>query len=1554
MESARADKQVKQVTALEDAVKSSAGTPRSSKTKSKTQTAPVSAVQPQTVAAPVVKTKDSSAKKPARAVQKVVEAAPALVVSAAPSMADEFDIPSRKNRKPVAKSRSSQPANVAALVSVEPLLEAATELVEKAVTEPVVPENAAPSRKNRGNRAQSAMVEAARVEPTLAALRTALEETESAALQPETPSSTDDFSQSLSEATAELVLDNAVPSRKNRNNRKKATPETPLLEAVTPPAEIAEIKERVEPEQPALETAPEALPTTKSSSRRGKGKTVRPEIMPAPTEAVVEAQALEPVEPVPVEEMIPSSTQAEPVVPSRRRNRGEAKPTPADVVPARAIQSRTPKPVVPEVKGRSSRRRPAKTPVEVPFLLEVDNAETPIEVTSVHTLENVVSSDVPTFEELSAPSETVHDAVREFYEGTPALDGEGSLESRPSQPSLESQPSSQSVPTSGERPSRRRRRGRGEPRPAQPSAEVQPAQAAFIQENAEPEFGPPDDDLEITSGNLDVYGIYGEDSSEAALETVAERNSSEMDSSGVDSTEIDSSEATQDRTGRTPDDAVLEFFRRHRKPWHVRDLERGLPRIDRTLIGGKRDLETLLERLTEAGTLIRTRKHTYGLVEVMNLVRGRFQGNSKGFGFVIPEDDSEDLYIDRESTLEAWNGDTVLARVEGRRGKEESPRGTIARIVKRGHDTLVGTLEFSKGYALLKPDDPKVPHRVLLLPDNLENVKGGARVLANLFWPEATGEDEVYGAIQDILGDSDNPETETKAVILKHDLRDEFPLSVEREAEKVALELSPANYAGRLDLRDRNIFTVDGRDAKDFDDAIHIEALEGGGFLVGVHIADVSFYVREGSELDKEAYARATSVYLPGKVLPMLPEKLSNGVCSLVPDQDRLTLSAMIQLSSDGEVQAYHLGPSVIHSKARLTYDEVQAYSEGAAPMPVQARALEGDLHLLLKLTTKMRTKRLREGSLDFKLREVKVEVDREGNLTLIPIREETARGMIEDLMLLANKVVAGYMLEKNVPALYRIHQDPSPSSFQEVSVKIARLGLAFPGNEPTPQNYQAVLKQARGTPQESFVNQALLRSLQQAKYSHENLGHFGLAFDEYLHFTSPIRRYPDLQVHRALRASLEGRMRGAVKEQLEAKLPEMGTHTSERERAATEAERDLTKYYQAKWAQAHLGEGFYGTVSGIIARGMFVSLQNGVEGLVHVSELGDDYFIYLEEAQMFRGRSSGRTFRFGDEVFIRIEQVNPLARQIDLALDAPENFDMAEDNNFRPRARRGARDERPARTAQTPTGQNNVGQNGSSARPSDGNRPGSKPAQGRTTPVSGGEFSRPNGDSGQGNAGQANSGQTRGGRPPFQPTPGQAASSEGRAREEGRTSSNQSSSQSGSHSSSQSGSKRRIVTLERTRPEYSRPVNVTVQRVYFGDWDGSNLKADEEGRGDYRRGGNSTPRADRSFQGRPPRGGVSTTPRTAGENSSPARAEGRPARSSGGNSQPRAAQARTAQARVPQVIVPQEQELGSSATSSSINGSSAEGAAEGDGAARRRRRRRRRPSGNAAGSSEG
>lgn len=726
---------------------------------------------------------------------------------------------------------------------------------------------------------------------------------------------------------------------------------------------------------------------------------------------------------------------------------------------------------------------------------------------------------------------------------------------------------------------------------------------------------------------------------------------------------------------RDPHTILGDFFRKHRKPWHVRDLERALPRSERAALGERRDIEGFLEEMSEAGILVRTRRRTYGLIEAMNLIKGRFQGSSSGFGFGVPEDGSEDYYISPENTQEAWNGDTVLIRPEGKRGNEASPRGTVVRIVQRAYQTLVGTLEFSKGYAILHPDDPKVPHRVLLLPNNTEGLRSGARVVVRLFWPEDTGEDEVYGEISEVLGLEDTPEVETRAVVLKYHLSEQFSEEAIRQAESIPLEIPESALVGRLDLRDQRVFTIDGRDAKDFDDAIHIEDRED-GFLLGIHIADVSHYVSEGSALDRDAYDRATSVYLPGHVLPMLPERLSNGICSLVPYQDRLTLSALVDVSAEGEIRSFNLAPSVIRSKARLTYDEVQAYSEGNARIPEHGREVEGDLHVLLKLTSKMRQRRLREGSLDFHLREVKVEVEKDGTLTLIPIREETARGLIEDLMLLANKVVARYLIEHNIPSLFRVHEDPALDRFNEVGKALARMGLIFSGTEPTPQVYQNMLKQARNTPAETVVNQLLLRSLKQARYASENLGHFGLAFEEYLHFTSPIRRYPDLLVHRGLRGHWEKTLH---RDTLAARMPEMASHTSERERNASEAERDLSKYYQAKWAQTHLGEAFTGTVNGVTSFGVFINLENGVEGLLHISNLDDDYYIFVEEALQLRGRSKGKTYRLGDHVTVQIAQVNPLARQIDFALQENDTMDS------KPRTRRRG-DEGKAQAKPAPT----------------------------------------------------------------------------------------------------------------------------------------------------------------------------------------------------------------------------------------------------------------------------
>lgn len=916
---------------------------------------------------------------------------------------------------------------------------------------------------------------------------------------------------------------------------------------------------------------------------------------------------------------------------------------------------------------------------------------------------------------------------------------------------------------------------------------------------------------------------------------------------------------------------IIAQLRKLGRPVHVRDFERTFTRQGREKLGVRRDLAGLLEDLAVSGDVIRTRRHTYGLPEAMNLVRGRFQASAGGFGFVIPDSGGDDFYIREGETLEAWNGDIVLIRPEGHSGgndrfnergseragsrggnrRNDSPRAAVVRIVTRAYSQLVGSLDHQNTYAFLKPDDHRARHRIMLLPDGTEGLPNGARVVTQLFWPEHTGEDEVYGEIVRVLGFDDDPATETQAVIVKYGLRDAFPDDVLREAEAIPRRFPESALNGRLDLREYNIFTVDGSDAKDFDDAIHIQATPEGTFVVGIHIADVSHYVRPGTALDTEAYARATSVYLPGAVLPMLPEHLSNGVCSLVPDEDRLTMSAMLELSEGGEVLSATFTPSVIRSKARLTYDEVQAYSEAVATLQGSARVLEGDLHLLLKITAKLRQKRLREGSLDFKMREVKVDVGKDGHMQLIPLREETARGMIEDLMLLANKAVAHFLLEKNVPTLFRIHEEPTLARFHDVTGAIGRMGLSFPGGEPTPQAYQAVLKSVRGTPQETAVNTLLLRSMQQAKYAGENLGHFGLAFEEYLHFTSPIRRYPDLLVHRALRAALEGPVSDKVRGDLATPLPEQGRHTSERERTASDAERDLTKYYQAKWAQEHIGESFAGRVSGVIASGLFVALENGVEGRLHISNLDDDYYFYIEEASILKGRTSGRIYRIGETIEVTVSTVSPLARQIDFTQE-----NSMDGNDNRPRARRREDRESTKREKLSSFMPPRPGE--AQAEQSESQHGETQQVQAQQVQVPSSSAPAPQGQQQQLQRG----GSGRGGVPREGTTSSRGTdsprSSEGRASEpRAPRRENAQARTPASTGNSSGGFRRRVVTLDRPRNEHLRPVNVTVQRMYFGDWTLENMPPDEgqggggQGGGSYGGGGYSGGARGGTFRGR-------------------------------------------------------------------------------------------------------
>ncbi len=702
---------------------------------------------------------------------------------------------------------------------------------------------------------------------------------------------------------------------------------------------------------------------------------------------------------------------------------------------------------------------------------------------------------------------------------------------------------------------------------------------------------------------------------------------------------------------------VFTFFRSNPEhPWHVQDVQKHLHIDDRNA------LRKLLGELADEGRLIRTRRRSFGLPQEMNLFIGKLQVTSGGYGFVIPDSgEGKDLFIPANKLAGAWDGDRVVARPNTTTGEDDRQSGEIVRILERGYAQVVGTLEYARGYAILRPDSPRLRERILLTPESVGKLEGGSRIVARMVWPESSGEKEPFGEVEEFLGAGDDPEVETKAVIVKYGLKAEFDADTEAESTAVPPTVDGEMMAGRTDYRHNPTFTIDGEDAKDFDDALSLERLKGSGkdgmLRVGVHIADVSYYVAEGTSLDDEAQERATSVYLPGRTLPMLPETLSNGICSLVEGEPRLALSVFVDITRAGEVKGVRFRETVIESDARLTYEQVQGYSDGGR-LPHGKRKLERDIKVLINLSQELRKQRIGAGALDFDFTEAKVDVDEQGALHLTPVRSNTARQLIEEMMLLANRLVAEELDKRDVPALFRVHEDPSTEKVQALQKALARLGYTLDLEKARPQDLQRILREAAGKPEAQIVNTLLLRSLKQARYSSENLGHFGLAFENYLHFTSPIRRYPDLVVHRVMRALLQHRLSPTLKERLKTDFPKLAEQSSDRERRAESAERDLSRYYHARWAKDHVGEAFHGVVSGVTNFGVFVSLPNGVEGLMHVSHLDDDYYIYLEDALMLMGKHTRKRYRMGDRVEVKVFQANPTQRQIDLipaAMEMPE-----------------------------------------------------------------------------------------------------------------------------------------------------------------------------------------------------------------------------------------------------------------------------------------------------------
>ncbi|WP_199621526.1 ribonuclease R [Paenibacillus alkalitolerans] len=674
-----------------------------------------------------------------------------------------------------------------------------------------------------------------------------------------------------------------------------------------------------------------------------------------------------------------------------------------------------------------------------------------------------------------------------------------------------------------------------------------------------------------------------------------------------------------------------------------------------------KELVKLLNDMENEGDILRTRTERYGVPERMNLVRGRLHAHPKGFGFLIPEDrDHPDIYIHANDMKGAMQNDIVLGRVTGRGGPNGGKlEGEVVRVVKRANTEIVGTFENHETYAFVIPDDRRIQKDIFVPREKFKGAVSGQKVVVKLVtYPD--GRAAAEGEVVEILGHKDDPGVDILSIIRKFGLPEAFPEEVMAEAEAAPDTIREEELAGRRDLRDRTIVTIDGEDAKDLDDAVNVDLLENGNYLLGVHIADVGYYVREGSALDREAFNRGTSVYLVDRVIPMLPHRLSNGICSLNPQVDRLTMSCDMEIDPSGRIVRHDIYPSVIKTVERMTYSNVRKLvDEDAEPEPELVSRYDSLMPMFLRmkeLAMILRNKRMRRGAIDFDFSESKVKVDENGKPVDIVKRPRTiAEMIIEEFMLAANETVAEHFHWLKVPFLYRIHEDPDQEKLAHFMQFITNFGYVVKGKGNTvhPRALQSLLEEIKGAKEETVISTVMLRSMKQAKYDAEPLGHFGLAAEFYSHFTSPIRRYPDLVIHRVIREALTGA--GSLDEHrhehLTARMPDIAQHSSERERLAVEAERETDALKKAEFMLDKIGEEFEGIISSVTSFGMFVELENTVEGLVRLSDLTDDYYHFHEMQLALIGERTSKIFRIGDEVKVRVARVNVEERTIDFEM---------------------------------------------------------------------------------------------------------------------------------------------------------------------------------------------------------------------------------------------------------------------------------------------------------------
>ncbi len=673
----------------------------------------------------------------------------------------------------------------------------------------------------------------------------------------------------------------------------------------------------------------------------------------------------------------------------------------------------------------------------------------------------------------------------------------------------------------------------------------------------------------------------------------------------------------------------------------------GVPKTDYA------EFRDLIKAAARKGVIAKHRGNNFGSIRKVATLQGDLQVKTQGYGFLITPEGQDDVFISQKNMSTAMHGDTVDVQLYAE-AKGRSKEGRVVRIVRRARQNIVGTYEETRNYGFVVPDDLKMPRDIFVPREDSKKAKHGHKVVVQVVdWADERS--NPIGKIDEVLGFPQDPGVDVMSVVKSFDLPINFPKPVEQEAANVSLTIPPEEIKRRLDLRKQVCFTIDPKDAKDYDDAVSIEALANKNFRLGVHIADVSYYVSPKTKVDREALNRGTSVYLVDRVVPMLPEKLSNHICSLRPEEDRLTMSCIMEVTAAGDVVDYKIAETVINSKRRFTYEEVQTIFD----KPKSRMKFAKDLHLMHGLSQTLIRRRQELGSLDFDIPEVKVDLDDKGVPVAIRKRlRQASNRMIEEFMLLANRTVTEHValkLGENgrvPPFLYRVHEEPAEAKMDDFRKFVTALGYPLdPHKKVTGKLLGEYLVKLKGKPEEGMIEGLLLRSMMKAKYASNCLGHFGLGFKHYTHFTSPIRRYPDLAVHRLLKKYAHGVDFEKNKQELTA-LDTIAQKSNDREVVALEAERESIKMKKVEYMQRHLGDEFDGVISGVVAFGIFVEITELlVDGLVHISDLADDYYHHDEKQYQLVGNATGKTYRLGDPVRVRVVRVSVSERVVDFTL---------------------------------------------------------------------------------------------------------------------------------------------------------------------------------------------------------------------------------------------------------------------------------------------------------------